>query len=252
MKEIIKVLQKRKNEFEEIFHDSNKRKESFIREIEESKSRIQRNESKLKTIRNDIKHYNKKRNDLESELQDIQDAGRIDTTGLEKEEEELKDAILKSSILEEDQKIKYDQYQKEYKILKNELTNAEKKKDNYDRQIKEQEKILHEYIANCQSRVVLVERAKKSVTMREKALNEVVKILENHVVIRQKKIDEASEKVRIIAIFCFLFFVFCFLFSVFCFLFFVFCFLFFVFCFLFFVFCFLFFVFCFLFFVFCF
>ena len=195
VQEIIKALHHRIEEAREVFIDSNKQKESFQRKMDETKSRIQRDESKLKSVRNDMKHYNKKKNDLENELQDIQDAGQIDTTGLEQDEDDLKEAILKSSVLEDEQKIKYDYCQSELRGLKNELINAEKKKDFYEKQIKDQEKILHQYIDNCQLRTTNVEQAKKNVVIREKKMNEVVKILENQMIIRQRKVDEASAKV---------------------------------------------------------
>ena len=195
VQEIIKALQNRIEETRQIFLDSNKQKEGFQRKMDESKSRIQRHESKLKSIRNDIKHYHKKKNDLESELQDIQDAGRIDTTSLEEEEEELKEAILKSSALEDEQKIKYDYFQSELKGLKSELINAEKKRDFFEKQMKDEERILNQYITNCQSRAVQVEQAKKNILKREKEVNDVVKLLENKMVVRQQKVDEASVKV---------------------------------------------------------
>ena len=84
---------------------------------------------------------------------------------------------------------------KSHRIYKFLQVIAEKKRDFYDRQIKDQEKILHQYINNCQLRTTNVEQAKKNVLIREKKMNEVVKILENQMIVRQRKVDEASAKV---------------------------------------------------------
>lgn len=129
-------------------------------------------------------------------MQEIQDDRRIDTTSLEKEEEDLKDVLIKSEDIENNCKITLNQNQSELKSLKNEMANSERKKNVLDQQIREQESILNSFIDNSQSRARDVERKRKVVVSREKAVNDVARIVETQMNLRQQRIDEATAKVN--------------------------------------------------------
>lgn len=54
--------------------------------MEQKKNVLKRSEERLRDVRNDIKKQTNKKKDLDIELNDIREAGRIDTTSLEEEE----------------------------------------------------------------------------------------------------------------------------------------------------------------------
>ena len=75
------------------------------------------------------------------------------------------------------------------------MANSERKKNVLDQQIREQESILNSFIDNSQSRARDVERKRKVVVSREKAVNDVARIVETQMNLRQQRIDEATAKV---------------------------------------------------------
>jgi chromosome segregation ATPase len=75
-------LETSKRAFEKVRMDS---RESYSK-VEQKKTALKRTEDRLRDVRNDIKKQNNKKKDLDTELNDIREAGRIDTTSLEEEE----------------------------------------------------------------------------------------------------------------------------------------------------------------------
>jgi hypothetical protein len=74
-------LETSKKAFEKVRMDS---RESC--KMEQKKNVLKRSEERLRDVRNDIKKQTNKKKDLDTELNDIREAGRIDTTSLEEEE----------------------------------------------------------------------------------------------------------------------------------------------------------------------
>lgn len=83
-------LETAKGAFEKVRADV---KESYSK-VEQKKNVLMRAEDRLRTVRNDIKKHTNKRKDLDIELNDIREAGRIDTTSLEEEEVSEDDSVL--------------------------------------------------------------------------------------------------------------------------------------------------------------
>jgi hypothetical protein len=75
-------LETSKKAFEKVRMDS---RESCSK-MEQKKNVLKRSEERLRDVRNDIKKQTNKKKDLDTELNDIREAGRIDTTSLEEEE----------------------------------------------------------------------------------------------------------------------------------------------------------------------
>ena len=152
-------------------------------------------EQKLLKSKNDIKKYSKTKNDLETELAEIQEAGRIDTTPLENVEAEYVEALEKSAKMHDSYKSTLDEKQSELKELKKDLREAEKKQEAVDNEIKEQEKVLNQFIVSQESRSREEDKAKKVVATKMKAVQDVEKILENQLLIKEEAVIEASKKV---------------------------------------------------------
>lgn len=75
-------LESSKKAFDKIRMDS---RESYTK-VEQKKNVLKRTEDRLRDVRNDIKKQTNKKKGLDAELNDIREAGRIDTTSLEEEE----------------------------------------------------------------------------------------------------------------------------------------------------------------------
>lgn len=177
------------------FRDLTEHSRSFHSQIEQMKSVKQENEHKLQKSKNDIKRFSGRKNALEQDLAEIQEAGRIDTTSLEVEETDYIDALEQSGKMHDERKSVLEEKQQELKALKKDLTQAERRKDGIENEIKEQEKVLNQFILDCVSRTKEVDRAKKGVQTKEKAVQDVAKVIEGRMAVREEKVEEASRKV---------------------------------------------------------
>lgn len=108
---------------------------------------------------------------------------------------ELKEAIEKNAVMEEELKGVMTVKQSELKGLKDILQGVEERRSNISAEMAQQEQFLQRYIANAQLIARDVEKAKRGVLQMEKVVNDVIKVQEAQLIKRQDRLDAASATV---------------------------------------------------------
>jgi hypothetical protein len=196
-------------------------------------SQKRRSDDELRAIGSKIRQQQKRKGDLEVEMAEIQAVGRIDTTNLEEEELELKDAIDLLLAPEVEKKALMEEVLGEMKKLKADVNEADKRKSALERDFKKESSKLEKLVENDESkkRFVLccvgvnvitiittiimsvllhrylikffyhydhfreVTRARKDVATKEKAVAYRERMKEERKTLVQQALDAANEKV---------------------------------------------------------
>jgi hypothetical protein len=108
---------------------------------------------------------------------------------------ELKEAIEKNAVMEEDLKGAMTGKQSELKGLKDILHGVEERRSNISAEMAQQEQFLQRFIANAQLIARDVEKAKRGVLQTEKVVNDVIKVQDAQLIKRQERLDAASATV---------------------------------------------------------
>jgi chromosome segregation ATPase len=162
----------------------------------ELNAQVQRAEQQARNINAEGRRLNKLKNDVEAQLSSVQAAKEVDTSGLEREAEELKQAIETVERQEEERKAGLDGLNREQKDLKAACREAEVRRDALIKQVSEHERQLERFISSQEAKRRAVERARIDVSRKDKQWADGNRAKEQRVAVRDQRLQIATEKVR--------------------------------------------------------
>mmetsp|Transcript_12716 Transcript_12716/g.12359 ORF Transcript_12716/g.12359 Transcript_12716/m.12359 type:complete len:1152 (-) Transcript_12716:632-4087(-) len=193
-KELLVGLTERINANKIAFKEAKEQQNLSYGALDILQSQIRRSDDELRAIGSKIRQQQKRKVDLEVEMAEIQAVGRIDTTNLEEEELELKDALDQLLAPEVEKKALMEEVLGEMKKLKADVNEAEKRKAALERDFKKESSKLEKLVENDESKKREVQRARKDVATKEKAVAYRERMKEDRKVLLQQALDIANEK----------------------------------------------------------
>ena len=177
--------------------ESKNQASAMFHTLEDMKKTLKNYENQMKTANMACRRLTKQKADLENELLDIQEAGRIDTTALEDDEKQLKDAIIHVTKQIEERQAVEQGLQAELKTCKENANAAQRHWDTLMVEFQKLEKKLQNFLANNLRRAQNLEKAKKNLQQKQKIIDEIKKAENKLIAQREDLLVVVNEKVRL-------------------------------------------------------
>ncbi len=137
---------------------------------------------KLQDIAKQIRDFHRTKNKLEEELAEIQEAGRIDTSGLEQEEMELQQAIETTETQIEESKRELTLLQQEHKVKQNAKAEVDLRVQNIEQKLADQEAKIDEIVTSRANAKKHIDRLRRECEEKEKEYKVELEKLEKQIV----------------------------------------------------------------------